>query len=502
MSTLSDLLPAGSGGKNVDFVASGSLPNGQTVGLKSDGTVEAITGNAAFISSPCVFDSNGQRADPPAIFFDPASNKVVLSYADFSNGGYATSIVGTVSGTTITFTTPALVLNSHSSHRFSSAYDPDTGRGVVAYLRGDYPNYGIEVVVLTGIGSTLTKGGLVQVTTPSGTIATGYHNYITMSYNTSANKILITYAKGGDSGGEIRGIVCTVNGGGTNTVTPAAIDGVLIEGSNYAPGNWAFHNYNTTTSSHLIAYIDSSTNLTAKVLTISGTTLTINTAVNSPNSGRIQNNVVQVTGTSNFIVTCEAADTSINVYMVAVSGSSITWQNSVVIDINSDRPVASYNPDSNTVAIFFQQNNDGYVRYGNISGSTITFPDAKVRIDSTSSHSGVFTFPAAIYDTNVKRHVVMGKSTPNNAGVAYALINGSTNNTSFIGIADAAIANSATGSVTIKGGIATNASLPTLTPNSVYYLQSDGTISTTSTSPAVRIGKALSSTSINLEFNS
>jgi hypothetical protein len=76
------------------------------------------------------------------------------------------------------------------------------------------------------------------------------------------------------------------------------------------------------------------------------------------------------------------------------------------------------------------------------------------------------------------------------------------NLSTFIGIADAAISDTATGSVTIKGGIATNASLPTLTPNSVYYVQGDGTISTTSTSPAVRLGKALSSTSINLEFNS
>jgi len=35
----------------------------------------------------------------------------------------------------------------------------------------------------------------------------------------------------------------------------------------------------------------------------------------------------------------------------------------------------------------------------------------------------------------------------------------------------------------------------------VYYVQGDGTLSTTTTSPAVRIGKALSSTSINLEFS-
>ena len=83
---------------------------------------------------------------------------------------------------------------------------------------------------------------------------------------------------------------------------------------------------------------------------------------------------------------------------------------------------------------------------------------------------------------------------------AYTPSGSVTNQSSFIGIADAAISDTATGSVTIKGGIVTNASLPTLTPNSVYYVQTDGTINTTST--GTRIGKALSSTSINLEFNS
>ena len=43
MSNLSELLPSG-GGQNVgSFVASGTLTNGQTVGLRSDGKVEALT---------------------------------------------------------------------------------------------------------------------------------------------------------------------------------------------------------------------------------------------------------------------------------------------------------------------------------------------------------------------------------------------------------------------------------------------------------------------------
>ena len=38
MSNLTDLLPAGAGGKQVSFVASGTLSSGQTVVLNSDGT--------------------------------------------------------------------------------------------------------------------------------------------------------------------------------------------------------------------------------------------------------------------------------------------------------------------------------------------------------------------------------------------------------------------------------------------------------------------------------
>ena len=72
--------------------------------------------------------------------------------------------------------------------------------------------------------------------------------------------------------------------------------------------------------------------------------------------------------------------------------------------------------------------------------------------------------------------------------------------TNFIGISDSAISSGAAGKATIKGGIKTG--LSSLTPNAIYYVQEDGTITTASASPAVRIGKALSSTSINLEYNS
>jgi hypothetical protein len=66
----------------------------------------------------------------------------------------------------------------------------------------------------------------------------------------------------------------------------------------------------------------------------------------------------------------------------------------------------------------------------------------------------------------------------------------------FIGLADAAISNAATGKINVKGSI--NSKQSSLTIGSDYYVQNDGSISTTSTSPAVKIGQAVTATTINM----
>ena len=81
MTNLSDLFPAGAG-KQVSFVASGTLSNGQAVGLKADGTVEAIatTGGAG---TPVVFEA--AISYYIASTFDSNANKVVIAYSDAGN---------------------------------------------------------------------------------------------------------------------------------------------------------------------------------------------------------------------------------------------------------------------------------------------------------------------------------------------------------------------------------------------------------------------------------
>ena len=64
----------------------------------------------------------------------------------------------------------------------------------------------------------------------------------------------------------------------------------------------------------------------------------------------------------------------------------------------------------------------------------------------------------------------------------------------FIGIAGEAIPNAATGTVTIVGGI--NASQSGLTAGQRYFVQKDGSLSTTADTPSLLAGTAISATKL------
>ena len=73
----------------------------------------------------------------------------------------------------------------------------------------------------------------------------------------------------------------------------------------------------------------------------------------------------------------------------------------------------------------------------------------------------------------------------------------SSNNTSFIGQAKDAIANTASGKVTLPGGVATG--FTGLTPDSTIYLHGDGTVSNSTATGAVEIGKSFNATTVLLK---
>ena len=123
MTNLSDLFPAGAG-KQVSFVASGTLSNGQAVALKSDGTVEAVAQGGPSADTPVTF--NSATSTNISATFDSANNKVVISYQDGGNSNYGTAIVGTVSGTSISFWYSSSPLKARPSVRHQQLTIPQT----------------------------------------------------------------------------------------------------------------------------------------------------------------------------------------------------------------------------------------------------------------------------------------------------------------------------------------------------------------------------------------
>ena len=81
-----------------------------------------------------------------------------------------------------------------------------------------------------------------------------------------------------------------------------------------------------------------------------------------------------------------------------------------------------------------------------------------------------------------------------NYGTGIVYTNFSTNSASFIGITAEAISDTATGAVNVYGGI--NEAQTGLTIGSDYYVQADGSLSTTAS--AVKVGQAISATTINM----
>ena len=196
-------------------------------------------------------------------------------------------------------------------------------------------------------------------------------------------------------------------------------------------------------------------------------------------------------------------------YVGSVSGTTITWGSENVYNAASSyRPHIIFNSSAGVNKIYIVYGNGGSSGTptgitATVSGLTATF-DTAVVFGSSGSRGTATGKPAL--DTS--SGLIATVYAPDAGGYYYMpsckmFTTGYTSltATNFVGISDAAILDTASGNVTIKGGIAATG-LTSLTPGSDYYAQGDGTISTSSSGDAVKIGKAMSATSINLEYQS
>ena len=127
-----------------------------------------LSGTSVSFSLKTVFNTGDTLY--PSIAFDPnTAGEFVVTYRDAGNSNYGTSVVGTVSGTSISFGSK-FIFNSGGTSYTSISFDSNTsGRLVVAYRDSDNSNYGTAIVGNLSTALTIGSNYYVQA---DGTVST------------------------------------------------------------------------------------------------------------------------------------------------------------------------------------------------------------------------------------------------------------------------------------------------------------------------------------------
>lgn len=485
MSNLSELFPAGAG-KEVSFVASGTIANGDTVILNSNGTVSAVSGQNFSSGSEVVFDSDDNPQDTVAVY-DTAGNRVVIVYRDGNDGW---GVVGNVSGSSITFGTPVAWHSANNSvNRLGMAYDSNADKIVISYRNDTGGNYG-NAIVGNVSGASISFGTAVVFNSAQ----TGYTDVV---FDSDQNKVVIYYEYNGANA-----VVGTVSG--TSISFGSASD--LTDGED---GEGVSGVFDSNANKHVVTFRKSGgggSTAESRVGTVSGTSISFGSLVQFTTSANSSRGRPMAFDSINNKVVIFFSDTSNSATLTAVvgtvSGTSISYGTKVAsslgsLESNALTPAsATFDSDSGVVACVLETSSVTYLVTGKVNGTSIDLDEPIILNGGDEGRS-----PAITYDPDEQKAIIayadIGSS---NDGTAVVVALPSTNVTdgNFLGISKDAIANTASGSVTIKGGVSSNVS--SLTPGTVYYVQNDGSLGTTSTG-TVLAGRALSATSIDLDYS-
>ena len=401
--------------------------------------------DVAFQSGEAIYES---------ICYDTANDKIVIAYMHNVVGAqYGKAIVGTVSGTSISFGS-AVTFNAATTNRMSIAFDASAGKVVIAYTNDGNSGYGTAIVGT--VSGTSISFGTAAVFESANT------GRPTTSYDANASKVLICYKDAGNSN-YLTGIVGTVSGTSISFGTAVALRNTAVSALALA--------YDSTAQKHALVYVnsDASNRGDAGVVSISGTTPSVGTFTDGLTASMQRPSATYDSSSGKVVVAYQDNDNSdyATAAVGTISGTSITFGSAVVVNAASSLAIeAVYDATSNATFVLYKDGGNssyGTAKGGIVSGTNISFGSATVFL--TANPGGDI---AATIDTDNNKLVA-----------AYVDYGNSQNGTAVVGTPSSAY--------------------PNLVPNSTYYVQDDGTLSTTSSS--VTAGKAMSTTSINLDYS-
>ena len=353
---------------------------GTEYGLCAVGTV---SGTSITFGTPVAYTNFALKNTPQGICFDSSSNKVVISYARGSNG-YGQSIVGTVSGNSVSFGT-AVTFNPGITTWISSVFDTAANKAVVIYCDQGNSEYGTARVG-TVSGTSISFGTEVV-------FESAQSNYIESTYDTTNNKVVIGYS---DIGNSSKGtaIIGTVSGTsisfGSATVFANAIT------------YWVDVAFDSGNNKAVFVYTDggNSSYGTAIVGTISGDSISFGSEAVFNTATTVQMVIAYDSAVGKMTLAYRDTSNSNNVSIKAatVSNTSISFDSAVDVGV--------VNAGNRGVGIIFDSTNNK---------SVITFKDESVNDTSAVvfQNSGTILTRGSVADGGSARIDIIGSVSDN-----------------------------------------------------------------------------------------
>ena len=436
----------------VRAIASGTIGDGVPVVVNSDGTVSAGGNISPTAGSEVVIDTNDSGGYSSIVYAgqhlqgSSDDNKVIIVFRDTSNSNYGTAVVGTVSGTSISFGS-AVVFESAQVSEMECCLDTLQGNINIFYRDNGNSNYG------TGIAGKI-DGTSISFGTPV-VFESATTTHISCDFDNYNNQTLVAYKDSGNSNYGTAIVATAASGPSVEfTGSPAVFESAKTQNISVT--------YEFESNRFLISYVDwgNSNYGTSIVATIGASqSVSFGTAVvfSSANSDHISS----ICDTANDKIVVGYTNTGkIKAIVGTISGTSVSFgtetQVSTNTAYNSANRSMAYSPDTGRVLIAYFDSSDashGKIVLGTVSGTSISF-DTPFKFNAGTTY-----YVTAAYNKGTDNFVLHYEDYGNSGYLTSIVIDeGGPNITSenFIGFAHAAYADGQKATIKTTGSIARN----------------------------------------------
>ena len=282
------------------------------------GIVGTISGTS--ISYGSAVQYSGGNAQHSQATYDSTNQRVVVAYADSANSNYLTGVVGTVSGTSISWGTPVVADSTANDLYIGIDFDINAGKVLIIWKDNSTAyNYSI---VGTVSGTSISFGTKAAVDTTN-----GYQQLGGLTYDVNAQKHLFTRPR--TSGSASDAYVGTISGTGVSWGSATSISSTeylyIFRGA-----------YDSNAQKIAIVYRDASaSDFSSQVATISGTSVSFGTraVIDSTISPDFTGSYYD---SSDQTIVAFGRATNYYGYIGTISGTSISWGAGQTLILDAD----------------------------------------------------------------------------------------------------------------------------------------------------------------------